>query len=112
MRYVAPDFISEFVTVKSENHKLIVANRSFETLAEVELVEGFRGLGEAEFQLDLIKGISKENIEQFENGKTVSSVLFLYIRTKRTQTYSWNDSIDKFLFTGPSFSFIYFIQKQ
>ncbi len=112
MHYVAPDFVPEYITVKCENLKLIVADRSFTTLAEVDLVEGFRGQGEAEFQLDLIKGISKENIEQFENGKTVSSVLFLYIRTSRTQTYSWSDSIDKFLFSGPSFSFIYFIQKQ
>ena len=112
LHYIEPDFIPEYITVKSANHKLIIVNRSFKKLAEVELTEGFRGLGEVEFKVDLLKGVLEENHGQFNNGKIVSSVLFAFIQTSRTQTYSWNDSVDKFLFSGPSYSFIYFIQKQ
>lgn len=112
LRYVDSDFTAEYVTVKSEDHKLVVADRSFNTVAEVDLTEAYWGVGEAQFSVDLKKGILPENTDQFENGKVVSSVFFVYVRTKRTQTYSWNDNVDRFLHTGPAYSFIYFIQKQ
>lgn len=112
MRYLDSDFVTEYVTVKSKYHTLVVVNREFKVLTEVALNETIYGRGETHFTVDLTAGILEENLEQFHMGKTVSSVLFVFIKTKRTHRYSWSDEPDSFLFSGPSFSFIYFVQKQ
>lgn len=112
VRYFEEQFIEEYVTVKSAKHTLIVADRSFKTLSETKLDEAFWGTGEGTFEVDLKKGILPDNLQQYERGQVVSSVFFVYIRTQRTQVYSWNRDEDTFLHSGAAYSFIYYIQKK
>jgi len=112
--YNHPIFIDqkeEYVTIIPSEHKLKMTTQAGKLMGSFDLLSDPAGASSLYIDFELEKGISPNFQNDFENGKSVKSVFFLYMQTRQHKTYSWSDREDNYLYSGPAYSFVFDIIK-
>lgn len=107
---VLRDTREEYVTVVTKDHTVIITDRSSKVIKEYAVKIDPAGAISLGLKLPLIKGVLSNDLQVLNNGQSVRSVFFVYLRQHETHRYSWNSEETRSLMTGPGYSLVFTIK--